>query len=304
MRLTLTSWAAVPLRASGAAVLIAGLLAVEMVAVGQAYSAESQTAPSARRAFEVASVKISKAEDSSASKISGATPGRFIASGTPLRFLILYAYRLLDHQLVGAPDWASTTTFDITATYPPGPAPGDDEVRLMLQELLVERFGLSVHTDHRELTSYKLVVVSDARLGPQLSRSDVDCQQWLAEKRPQADAGGPSKVTPSGKRPACMMLATRRWLSGGTRTMEQLAATLQSIVGKPVVDRTGLTGAYDVDLKWSPDDLPSVSTAETAVNDGLSIFGALQEQLGLKLAGQRDQFDVIVIDHVARPTAN
>jgi uncharacterized protein (TIGR03435 family) len=246
-------------------------------------------------------VKISKAGES---KISGATPGRFVASNTPLRFLILYAYRLLDHQLVGAPDWTSSVSFDITATYPPGPAPTDAEVRFMLQKLLAERFALTAHTDRRDLTSYRLVVAKDGRLGPQLLRSDVDCQQWIADKRPQADAGGPSKVTPSGKRPACMMLATRRWLSGGTRTMAQLAATLQSMVGKPVVDQTGLAGAFDVDLQWSPDDIGGASSGETSVNDGLSIFGAVQKQLGLKLVAQRDQFDVLEIDHVERPTAN
>jgi uncharacterized protein (TIGR03435 family) len=201
--------------------------------------AKSQTASDGQSTFEVASVKMNKAEGASQSRISGTIPGRFVASNSPLRFLILYAYRLLDHQLVGAPDWTSSVSFDITATYPPGPAPTDNEVRFMLQKLLAARFGLTAHTDRRELTSYKLVVAKDGRLGPQLRRSDVDCQQWIAEKRPQTDAGGPSKVTPSGKRPACMMLATRRWLSGGTRTMAQLASTLQSMVGKPVVDRTG-----------------------------------------------------------------
>lgn len=304
MRITSTRRAAVLLSASSAAMVVAGLLAVKMVSARQVPPANSQTAPEGGSTFEVASVKINKAEGSSPSKISGTTPGRFVASNTPLRFLILYAYRLLDHQLVGAPDWTSSLSFDITATYPPGSAPTDNDVRSMLQKLLAERFGLTAHADRRDLTSYTLVVAREGRLGPELRRSDVDCQQWIADKRPQTDAGGPSKVTPSGKRPACMMLATRRWLSGGTRTMAQLAATLQSMVGKPVVDRTGLPGAYDVDLQWSPDDTGGASSGETSVNDGLSIFSAVQEQLGLKLVARRDQFDVLVVDRVERPTAN
>src|SRR5579872_996535 len=107
---------AMMLGVSGAAVLVAALGVCKMVAAPQLPPAKSSDGP----AFEVASVKINKAEDSSPSRISGATPGRFIASNTPLRFLILHAYRLLDHQLVGAPDWASSVSFDVTATYPSG----------------------------------------------------------------------------------------------------------------------------------------------------------------------------------------
>lgn len=139
---------------------------------------------------------------------------------------------------------------------------------------------------------YSLVLATKTgRLGKQLHRSDVDCEQWLADKRPQADAGGSSPVAPSGKRSACMMIATRRSLTGGTRTISQLAVTLQSMVARPVVDRTGLGGAYDMDLQW--DD-----------KEGPSIFTALQEQLGLKLVSGRDWFDTLVIDHVEKPAAN
>ena len=281
-----------------AMLLVAALAAVRTVSAQQG---PSDGGP----AFEVASVKVNKPDESRPSKISGANSGRFTATNTPLRFLILYAYRLLDHQLIGAPEWTSSVSLDITATYPPGPPPSDSQVRAMLQRLLAERFALTTHTEQRELTSYTLVVAKEGRLGPQLHRSDVDCAQWIAEKRPQADAGGPSPVTPSGKRPACMMLATRRWLSGGTRTMAQLAATLQSMLGKPVVERTGLTGAFDVDMQWTPaDGAGSPPPGDASANDGPSIFSAVQEQLGLKLLAQRDRFDVLVVDRVAHPTAN
>lgn len=255
-------------------------------------------------AFEVASVKINKANESSPSKISDSAPGRFVAANTPLRFLILYAYRLLDHQLVGVPEWASSVSIDITATYPPGSAPNNQEIRQMLQKLLAERFALVVHTEQREAKSYSLVVAKEGRLGPQLQRSDVNCEKWIADKRPQADAGGPSTVTPSKKRPACMMLATRRWLSGGTRTMPQLAATLQSMLQKPVVDRTGLTGAFDVDLHWNPSETGGAPSDDTSASEEPPIVTAVQEQLGLKLTPARNTFDVVVVDRVAPPTAN
>jgi uncharacterized protein (TIGR03435 family) len=253
--------------------------------------------------FDVASVKLNNSS-SGQSKISGATPGRFVASNTPLRFLILYAYELLDHQLAAAPDWTSSVSFDIAATYPPGISPTDRNVRLMVQKLLSDRFGLIVHREQREMQTYALILArKDGRLGPQIRKSDVDCEQWIADKRPQIDAGGPSAVAPSGKRPACRMVAARGWLAGGTRTMAQLATTLQSMVGRPVVDQTGLTGAFDVDLRWTPREVEIAPDAESS-NESPSIFTAVQEQLGLKLDSRRNRFDVLVVDHIARPTPN
>jgi uncharacterized protein (TIGR03435 family) len=100
-----------------------------------------------------------------------------------------------------------------------------------------------------------------------------------------------------------MMIATRKFLTGGTRTMEDLAGTLQSMVARPVVDRTGLAGAFDIDLQWSPTDL-NADGANASTNEGPSIFTAVEEQLGLKLVPQREKFDVLVIDRVKLPTAN
>jgi len=237
--------------------------------------------------FDVASVKVNNSATGQ-SQISDATPGRFVVSNTPLRFIILHAYQLLDHQLIGAPDWTSSASFDINATYPQGRVPTDPEVRLMVQKLLADRFGLTAHREQRDLPMYALVPArKDGRLGPQLRRSDVDCQQ-----------------NDAGKRPDCRMVATRRFLKGGSRTMGQLAAALQSMVGRPVVDRTGLAGAFDIDLQWEPTELDSAATGNPSSNGGPSIFTAVQEQLGLKLDSQRDRFDVLVVDHIERPGPN
>ena len=255
-------------------------------------------------AFDVASVKANNST-TALSRISGAGSERFVVSNTPLRFIILYAYQLLDHQLSGAPDWTSTAPFDITATYPAGRASSDREVRLMVQKLLSDRFGLTAHREQQELQMYSLVMArKDGRIGKQMRRSDVDCEQWIADKRPQNNAGGPSAVAPSGKRPACEMLASRRFLTGGTRTMAQLATTLQAMVGRPVIDRTGLTGGFDVDLQWAATEVDSAAGGNPSPSDGPSIFTAVQEQLGLKLESGRDRFEVLVIDHVERPTPN
>jgi uncharacterized protein (TIGR03435 family) len=252
--------------------------------------------------FEVVSVKPSPSPDGP-SRILGNNPGRFVATNTPLRFLILYAYQLLDHQLADAPGWAYDQGFDVVGTYPSERKPTDIEIRTMLQNVLAERFDLKLRKEERELPAYALVLARrDGRLGPQIHPSTVDCVAWIAEKRPRANMGGASPVTPSGKRPACMVMATRRFLSGGTRTMEDLAGALQSMVSRPVLDRTGLTGTYDVDLTWAPMDLKDGEAASS--EEGPSLFTALQEQLGLRLVSQKEKFTVFVIGGVKHPTAN
>lgn len=86
--------------------------------------------------------------------------------------------------------------------------------------------------------------------------------------------------------------------------MEDIAKILHAMVARPVADRTGLTGVFDVDLRWTRYDLSADAVASDSPNDSPSIFAALQEQLGLKLVPRRDKFDVLVLDDVARPTAN
>jgi len=247
--------------------------------------------------FDVASVKINEGQIGP-SNISAATPGRFIASNTPVRFVVLYAWRLLDHGLVGMPAWTSDTSVDIAAQYPSGAT--EDQIRAMVQDLLQDRFGLEIHRDKRVIPSYDLsLVAKDGHLGPAMKPSTVDCQQWIAEKRPQRDAGAPSAASPTGKRPACMMSAGRRWMAGGSATMPQFTAALQSMVARPVVDKTGLRGEFDIDLTWALMD-----DTNTTQPDAPSIFTAIREQLGLKLETHQEPFDVIVIDRIALPTAN
>jgi uncharacterized protein (TIGR03435 family) len=173
----------------------------------------------------------------------------------------------------------------------------------MLRTLLADRFGLRTHRETRDLPIYSLVMArKDGALGPQLVRSSIDCKQWIAEKRPQMGAGTASPVAPGGKRPVCMTLATRRFITAGTRTMNDLLGPLQAMTGRPVVDRTGLTGAFDFDLQWSSGPVAAPTGAAAAPDDGSSIFVAVQEQLGLRLEPGRAPFDVVVVDAIRRPT--
>ena len=258
-------------------------------------------AQSAQPAFDVASVK----ENTSVSDRGGpgSTPGRFRVTNSPLRFILLDAFHLMDHQLIGAPEWTESARYDITATYPADVARSEDDTRAMLRTLLADRFGLQTHRETRDLPMYALVLVrKDGTLGPQLVRSSIDCKQWIAEKRPQLGAGSSSPVAPGGKRPVCQLLATRRFITAGTQTMQQLTGPLQAFTGRPVVDRTGLTGAFDFDLQWTSGPVAAAPGVAATPDDGSSIFVALQEQLGLRLEPGRASFDVVVVDAVRRPT--
>ncbi len=252
-------------------------------------------------AFDVASVKENTAVSDRGGPAS--TPGRFRVTNSPLRFILLDAFGVMDHQLIGAPEWTESARYDITATYRADAARNDDDTRAMLRNLLVDRFGLKTHREMRELPIYSLVMArKDGALGPQLVRSAVDCDQWIAEKRPQMAAGSASPVAPGGKRPVCMILATRRFITAGTRTMKDLLGPLQAMTGRPVIDRTGLSGAFDFDLQWTSGPVAPGAGAGAPADDGPSIFVALQEQLGLRLEPGRAPFDVVVVDAVQRPT--
>lgn len=255
--------------------------------------------------FEVASVKqnVSLRDES---RIDDQIPDRFVATNVPARFLILYAYHLLDHQLVGARDWTFDKSFDVIGIYPPDkPRPDRSEIRSMLQNLLVDRFALKLHRAKRELPAYDLVIArKDGRLGPQLHKSDMNCAAQVANKRPKNDTALQSAVSSLGKIPVCSMIATRNYLAGGTRTMKDLAVTLQSLLRRPVVDRTSLQGVYDFNLRYAPTDLKVSDTTNTTMSAAPSLFTALRTQLGLKLVSRREPFEVYVVDRISVPGPN
>jgi uncharacterized protein (TIGR03435 family) len=297
------------------AVIIAttGLIALAWVVTlgfgGRGLRAQSQ-APAANPSFEVASVKPNKSGTQQV--MLGLQPGgRFTATNAPLRMLIRNAYQLQDFQLVGLPDWASSERFDIVAKaegdVPPAPIGTTGPIQLMVRSLLAERFKLAAHQEARELPIYALVVAkSDGKLGPQLRPAAVDCAAMMAARG--RSGGGPPAPPPLAQRPVCGMRIGPGTMAGGGFPLSQLAQTLSQFVQRVVVDRTGLAGNYDLDLTWTPDQMPQGSPPPGAPAlspvdpNGPSIFTALQEQLGLKLDAQRGPVDVLVIDKIDRPT--
>ena len=259
--------------------------------------------PTSSPAFQVISIKPNTALDRGG-MISSPAGTQFRVSNIALRMIITYAYNLRDMELVDAPGWIASERFDVTATYPATAAHTVEEARLMMQRLLAERFGLRVHRETRELPIYRLVKArDDGKLGPRLVPSDVDCVKWLADKKPQIIGTPP--IGPTGARPACMFVTQRNFIVAGTRTVAELARGLESVVARPVVDATGLSGNYNIELLWTPTPGLDVQPAAGAAGDDtVSLFTALQEQLGLKLEPSRGPVTVVVVDSVERPTPN
>lgn len=263
-----------------------------------------------RPAFEVASVRPNKSGDGMV-RLGIEPGGRFTATNVPLRLLIRNAYQVQDFQLVDAPDWIRSERFDIVAKaeadVPPGPIGGPPgPMQLMLQSLLAERFKLVLHTEQRELPIYALVLArSDGRLGSQLRPSTVDCVELIKAARGR---GGPPPPLAPGERPMCGMRIGPGQLGGGAIPLDTFSGLLSQFVQRVVVDRTGLSGSFDIDLSWTPDQLPQGGPPPGAPPlppidpNGPSIFTAVQEQLGLKLESTRGPVDVLVIDGVQRPT--
>jgi uncharacterized protein (TIGR03435 family) len=149
----------------------------------------------------------------------------------------------------------------------------------MLRSLLADRFKLVVRKETRDLPAYTLVLARrDGKLGPSLRRSNSECSPSNGQTAP---AG------------SCGFNIGDGALAGRGATMEKLAAEL-ILTGRLVVDRTGLTGGFDMDMKWTPDELGT----------NADLFGALQEQLGLKLEAIRAPVEVIIIESASKPSEN
>jgi uncharacterized protein (TIGR03435 family) len=294
------------------------LLATTVVAASVGLLGFAQDA--ADPAFEAASVKPNKSGDGRIA-LFFQPGGRFTATGVTLKMLIGAAYGtpapLPEYQLIGGPDWIGSDRFDIIAKAEGDPQPGPQGpppiMFQMLRTLLTDRFKLAVHTESRELPIYALVMSrADGTTGPQLNPAAVDCAA-LRGARGNAPPPGPPPGPPAGfERPPCgIRIAPGTLLAGGV-TMAQLANAFSRlpVVNRIVDNRTALTGAFDLDLRWTPPQMPTSPPSPPPGApplppidpDGPSFFTAVQEQLGLKLESTKGPVDVVVIDRAEQPT--
>ena len=252
-------------------------------------------------AFEVASIKPRTGERAFGGP---SAPDRFVNADTTLRGLIRFAYDVQDFQIDGGPDWVDEARFDVSATA--AGQPTRDEMRQMVRRLLAERFGLRTHVETREMPIYALVMArADRALGAQMRPATFDCGALLDKGAGALPPRGPGEPAPRcAWRIGLNAAVSRMFLDGAS--VPRFAALIQPMLRRIIIDRTGLTGTFDIELEFATDQielplpLPPDAPAGTP-RDGLSLFTAVEEQLGLKLESERGPVDVIVIDAARMP---
>jgi uncharacterized protein (TIGR03435 family) len=283
-----------------------GLLAAVSIEIAMLH-ADAQTARGAddQFAFEVASIK--RSDQNAPISLVVSPGGRFIATGIKLRRLLMYSYNIGSDQISGAPAWADSEKYEIFAKAPEGSIPdsvgrqlelvgqtgrglgwmanADNEsarrLRGMVQSLLGERFQLKAHTETREMGVY---VLQPAKNGSRI-------REAAAESSPKVSF-------------------VMGQLTFQSTPISFLVTLLTELTGRKVLDETGLKGNYDFSLRWMPDRVPQQPAAPPRDGaspqefSGPSLFTAVQEQLGLKLTPTKGPVEVLVIDHIERPTEN
>jgi uncharacterized protein (TIGR03435 family) len=271
-----------------------------------AASPAAQTPPT----FSVASVKPSAPPSADGRMFVdyGTRPGgQWFSQNVPFIAIVRAAYPEfpLPGQIVGGPAWVNDARFDINARAEREVPP--DVMTSMLRQLLGDRFSLKVRPESREMDVYALVVARpDGRLGPGLTQSTADCEAVQAARKKAAGSGAPPppSAPKPGAKPECGMLSTsmncvQRIATGGL-PIGALTTPLQATVGRPVVDRTGLTGRWDVELQFAC--AAALQVATDRPDAPVSVFTAAQEQLGLRLEPRRERMDVLVIDSATMPS--
>jgi uncharacterized protein (TIGR03435 family) len=246
--------------------------------------AQSPTPRPAFDAFEVAAIKPSEPDDQGGRFITMQGGHRFVVKNYTLKRMVGAAYNLTQSAISGGPAWVDSDRYDILAGTPGEVRPNLDEQMAMLRKLLTERFKLTFHRESKELSLYALTI---AKSGSQLKESTAP---------PEEPSQLINRVFPG-----------RIQLPARNATMAQFASMMQrSVLDRPVVDKTGLSGRYDFDLEWAPDETQfggqgPTAPAELGVPD---LFAAMQRQLGLRLDAAKGPVEVLVIDKVERPSAN
>lgn len=277
---------------------------VPVVAAGQQFLPTSGAPVDPDTRFEVVSIK--PINDASTPMRTMTTPAGF-ESSNPVGGILRQALQKPDYQMVGAPGWINTDRYSIRAK-PPAGVP-ITAMSVMLLNMLKDRFQLVSHLETREQAIFHLVLTrNDGRLGPNLKPTSTECRATMASRLEAAKRGAPPLFDPGD--PCGSGRNSPGLFTFSGRSMAQFVPTLSDLTGRPVIDKTGLAGLYDVTLKFAYEGrMPGVmgplgtqGPAPSVDPDAPSLSAALQEQLGLKLEGARAPVEVVVIDRFERPT--
>jgi uncharacterized protein (TIGR03435 family) len=317
-----TLWSAIWLAALAGIVLV-GLADVPQICA-QSSASSWQTAAGGKMQFDVASVKPNKLRAQASSNVPlgpgemySPNGGLFSAKDNPLLVYIMFAYKVTSlNDLQGIPSWVADDNFDIEARAQGNPT--KDQMRLMMQSLLADRFKLAIHTENQNRPIYELVLLKPGKTGPQLQRftDDGSCPattNFAAPPSPPSTPSAPKSASglqlppiPCGDFSVLPASAPGRFRIGGRNVpMSLIARQLPSGglagVTRPVFDRTGLSGTFNFSIEWTP-RLPGTTHPEDETDP--TFTEALAEQLGLKLESATGLADVLVIDHIEEPSGN
>jgi uncharacterized protein (TIGR03435 family) len=256
--------------------------------------------PVPRAEFDVASIEANNSGTREV-KIGASSPGTFNAENVWLRFVIQLAWNVKDFQVLGGPGWAASERYDINAKTATGAT--FEQMKPMIQALLEDRFHLALHPENRELPVYELttakggVKLQASQAGSCVTRDSAFGLPATGQKPP--DFCGNMTMSP-------------RSIAGNGISMQQIATALSNALRRTVVDKTGLTGVFDVHVEWTADQstpgllAPGLAPVanEPPADAGGSLFTVIQEQLGLRLQSGKAPVEVLVIDHAERPGAN
>jgi uncharacterized protein (TIGR03435 family) len=252
--------------------------------------------------FEAASIKPHKSSGAVEMSRLLFTPYGFSVTNVTLQTLIRDVYQVQASQIAGAPNWLNSETYDVEARMDKSvaeelrkvdPMQSLPERQRMLQALLADRCKLTLHRETKDLPVYALAIAEN---GPKLQEAKPGDTYANGIKGPNGHPGGPGNIRMG-----------RGTLTGQALSMADFVRVLSDQLGRPVLDKTGLTGKYDLTLQWTPDDsqLPGLKQAEPQPPpSGSSIFTAIQAQLGLELESQDSPVETLVIDHVEKPSEN
>ena len=301
---------------------------VLFVAAGAAVFGQAPPAAPAPQLFEVASVKPSNPNPTGP---LGSTPivvpalGRLTAQNVTLRMLVMTAFDKQPFQIVGGPPWQNSNKFDIEARTN-DPSTPLDQMRIMLRGLLADRFKMKSHTETREVPIYALVVARDnGRLGPKLKVSTDTCPDFKEQQQKMLEAiakggiaGLQSVMGKPGENTPCSMTNVPPTadnpaigIQARGQSIDLLVLLLTQLSGRPVVNKTGLTGPYDFELQISLQTLAAVYqeigvplNLPAGLPEGPALMTTVQEDLGLKLDSQRGPGEVLVIDSAELPAVD
>lgn len=270
---------------------------------------QSATSPAPAFEYEVASIKPNRSGGNIAT--ASTTEARFMATNVTLQSLLLKAYGVQDFQISGAPSWLNAERFDIAAEMEDtvaeaikklDPAERGLARQQMLRALLMDRLRLSIHHENKDIPIYTLVI---GRNGSKLKEAKEG--DTYPDGLKSSGGHGGTGIWQTGGRGGTEVV------TGQGVSIADLAATLSRSLDRPVLDKTGLTGKYDFAFNWadmnqlqaSSDNAPAGRPATLPLDvGGPSLFSAIQEQLGLRLVSGKGPGDIIVIDHVERPSEN